>query len=677
MTTIPILFCPQCQIYIGPFEAACFCGWQRPRLERLTRPGLALWQENLGAPARGRAVAAGQWVLLAWGNRQAGGGVLALERLNGVQAWKTTTSSAIEGGLVVEQEKVLFGTMGFLGQGAELRCHCLADGALLWRKDLTGGVWSAPVVRDGRVYVGCEDGRVHCFDLERGERVPRWPVELPPGRIWLILAENSLYALTGQGSIFHLDPFSGGKIEIASLQEKTNAGLAYGQGRLFAGTYAGRVYAIHLRERKARLLFEGCKSVLAAPCYADGLLYVGGMNHFLHALEAENGREVWRQDCQHSLASSPVVADGLVCVGGNSGQVYAFDARDGTPAWQYPLNQQGPVFGSPTSVDGEFTIGAENGAVCALPRHLGNYPQDAERLARLGRHLEAASGFAVASELETHDLQRKAAHGEAAMRHWKEAGALNTALRFRESLLGQPPAVLAREFEEAGQLLKDASLLRRAVEYYEEAGDDTGCQRCIRMAGQLSHAPYLSVHLVNLSPNWEAGEEGEVSFDIKNRGVSPAENIRIRLAGNLAVRLWVEMSGSLPPGESVEVVAKIVPMGPGDLVIAPHFTDRQGSKWSETRHFPFTDVKPPRVTLDVIGPVGALILDEQTLQGKIKIRGDVGLLRIKSVSAESSKQPASVEAPKLPVCPACGKPIREAGKWCQECGAESTTGMNR
>jgi outer membrane protein assembly factor BamB len=663
MSPIPIIFCPTCQTYLGPSAPSCFCGWTRPQQERLPQPGQPLWQASLGGPARGRAVLAGSLALFAWGNRQAGGGVTAFERLTGDLVWKIQSAHAVEGGLALAQDKLLFGTLGFLGQDAELRCHRLEDGTLLWRKALSGGVWSAPVTREERVYVGCEDGQVHCFDLRSGEPVSHWPMTLPTGagRNWLCLVENNLYALTQQGNLFSLDPYSGHKTEIASLEEEIKTGLAYGQGKLFAGTFGGKVYAIHPRTHKTTLLLEGCERVVAAPCYHSGMLYVGSHDHLLHALDAHNGNEIWRQDCGRSLACSPFVENGLVFVGGNAGVVFAFDMQVGTPAWQYSLKNASPLLGSPACADGVVYIGAEDGSVHALPWHLGRYAWTAEHLTRQQKHVEAAAFFAIASELETHDLRRQEEYAEAAIQSWKSGGELILAARFRESLLGPSPEILADEYEAAGKLYKDANLLHRAAEYYEDADKWDGVKRCNQMAGRLSRAPYLSIHIVNLPPNWEAGEEGEVSFDIKNRGESVASDIRIRLTGNLTVRLWAEMSGSLAPGQSAEVVAKIVPTGPGSLVIEPHFSDANGKKWSEMRHFPFEDVKPPSITLNLQGDVGALVLDERALQNKIKIRGDAGLIHIKSVTAEGSHAPR---------CPKCEAELAPESRHCDKCGAQ-------
>ncbi len=658
MSIFAILFCPNCENYIGSLATTCFCGWKRPIVEHMPQTNQLLWQSNLGGPARGRAVANGDQVLFAWGNRQTSGGVVAFNRQTGEQLWQVKTNYAVEGGLVVLQGKVLFGTLGFLGQDSELHCRNLNDGSLLWKKNISGGVWSTPVVREERVYVGCDNGQVHCFSLRTGEPVSRWPVSLSAGRLWLLLAENSLYAISQQGGIFVIDQYSGSSQEVARLDGEIKTGATFGAGHLFVGTMNGKVYAINPREKMQRILLENCKGVVSIPVLEADILYIGGVDHLLHAIDIQSGREIWKADCIHRIVSSPIVIEGLVFVGSNDGCVYAFDAKDGTTSWRYPVRNKAPVMGSPAYADGAVYIGADNGEVYALPWHLGNYVWGAQKLATNGKYSEAATYFAIASELENHDSNLKEQYCESAMQNWQQVGEHDKSARFRESLLDQNPDVLAREFEEAGKLKQDVSLLRRAAEYYEDADDSKGVKRCNQMAGKLSRAPYLSIHLINLKPYWETGEEGEVVFDIKNRGATPAYNIRIRLAGNLSVRMWAELSGSLSPGESTEVTATIIPTGPGKLLIEPHCTDENGKHWSEMRHFPFEDIKPSSEILKVDGNVGSLILDEHALQKKIRIRGDAGFIHIKSVATEDLR------------CPHCEKVVDEPDQFCIHCGKQ-------
>jgi outer membrane protein assembly factor BamB len=565
----------------------------------------------------------------------------------------------------VTPDRVIFGTSGFLGSGAELRCVDLQDDKnLIWSAPLNGGVWSPPVVREQRVYAGSSDGLAHCLDLLSGKSAQQWPVSLDKkGRVWLALVDNNLYVVSESGRVYALDSRNASQAWTgpAILDDELKAGPAVAQKKLYVGSTSGKLHAIDMRGQSSELIAHGFQSIVAAPVYQDEILYFGAMDHELRAFNTKTGQIVWHFSCEHAIATSPTIANGLIFVSGNNGHVYALDAQNGTLGWEYQF-QNTKIMSSPAFFEDLIYLGSDTGEVVALPWHLGKYDWAADHLAKQHKFADAARFFAITSALETIDLKRKEAYYEQAIQHWQKEGDRVHAAAFRRSLPGQSPSALAHDYEDAGKLQGNASLFRRAAELYEQANDLENATRCTRAASSLSHAPYLSVIMVSDLRNWEAEQEREVYFDIKNHGDSTAENITIRLAGNLVMRMRASLKGSLPPGKAAEMSAFIIPAGPGELVIEPTCTDARGAIWPEIHRFPFENVRPSTVMVDVTGDAGVVDLRGIPLDRKIRIRGDVGIISIGAVTAE------------VQTCPNCRKIVKEANSThCQECGASLTS----
>ncbi|WP_072281459.1 outer membrane protein assembly factor BamB [Rappaport israeli] len=68
----------------------------------------------------------------------------------------------------------------------------------------------------------------------------------------------------------------------------------------------------------------------------NGVAYVGTRKGDIMALDAENGRTLWRQALPSMALSAPVVADNIVVVRSNDGTVSAFN-HEGEALWQYQL----------------------------------------------------------------------------------------------------------------------------------------------------------------------------------------------------------------------------------------------------------------------------------------------------------------------------------------------------
>ena len=108
----------------------------------------------------------------------------------------------------------------------------------------------------------------------------------------------------------------------------------------------------------------------ASPAVVNGVMYVDAdfyaeNVHYLYALDANTGAQLWRQSrgAQQS-SSSPAVANGLVFIGDLDNNLYAFNARTGAPVWTFTTDDQ--VWGSPTVANGIVYITSWGGTTYAL-----------------------------------------------------------------------------------------------------------------------------------------------------------------------------------------------------------------------------------------------------------------------------------------------------------------------
>jgi len=81
--------------------------------------------------------------------------------------------------------------------------------------------------------------------------------------------------------------------------------------------------------------------VIASPVVAGGVVYIGGADGYLHALDAGSGREVWRFAVGAELVNTtPAVHGGLVYMGASGAAFFALDRRTGRPRWSAALRAE-------------------------------------------------------------------------------------------------------------------------------------------------------------------------------------------------------------------------------------------------------------------------------------------------------------------------------------------------
>jgi outer membrane protein assembly factor BamB len=100
----------------------------------------------------------------------------------------------------------------------------------------------------------------------------------------------------------------------------------------------------------------------ASPAVANGIVYMGSDSHILYALNAETGALIWSVTLGSVIYSAPAVSHGILYVG--SDKLYALNAATGQTVWTFAGN--GFIYSSPAIVNGVVYIGDGDHNVYAL-----------------------------------------------------------------------------------------------------------------------------------------------------------------------------------------------------------------------------------------------------------------------------------------------------------------------
>ncbi len=75
--------------------------------------------------------------------------------------------------------------------------------------------------------------------------------------------------------------------------------------------------------------------IVSSPVFADNVIYFGGDDGNVYAVDAVTGRQIWKHRTGGPVPSTPAISGGLVYVGSYDGKFYALDARTGTTRWKF------------------------------------------------------------------------------------------------------------------------------------------------------------------------------------------------------------------------------------------------------------------------------------------------------------------------------------------------------
>ncbi|HEY9163979.1 MAG TPA: PQQ-binding-like beta-propeller repeat protein [Magnetovibrio sp.] len=184
----------------------------------------------------------------------------------------------------------------------------------VWTRDIGQGADSGhrfvttPIVADGRIFAMDAGSDVTALNAQTGEEL--WSIALTP------------------------DEEDDGHIQ---------GGLAYENGRVFAGTGFAQVIAIDAASGKIIWRKNVSGPIRSAPTVRGGRVFAVSLDNKLHALAADDGRLLWSHSGSDELAmllggASPAEDQGVVVVPYTSGELAALKVDNGRQLWMDSLS---------------------------------------------------------------------------------------------------------------------------------------------------------------------------------------------------------------------------------------------------------------------------------------------------------------------------------------------------
>lgn len=318
-----------------------------------------IWERNLEAgEVNATPVLADGTVYVGDGSMRADEGRLyALDPLSGETKWSVAINAPVTGGAVVDEDGVVY-----VAAGSD-RAAYLPDGTQRWRTQINPSPnYASPTFADGYVYFAADSGRVirirgltseRSWEYQVASDVRSAPV-VHDGRVYLGSRDGSVYALTD----------SGDEEWITDLGDPVN-GLSMRNDRLYAALEGNRIAKLDTTGR-TRWLGAVDASVSTTPAIAGDLVYAGLRNDSFVALDRESGIQQWQfTGATDSFTAPPVVVEDTVYVGCQDGNVYALDAQSGEMEWSFATGD-GIAHAAPVVSGRTVYIGSQDGRFYAL-----------------------------------------------------------------------------------------------------------------------------------------------------------------------------------------------------------------------------------------------------------------------------------------------------------------------
>ncbi len=98
------------------------------------------------------------------------------------------------------------------------------------------------------------------------------------------------------------------------------------------GVYAG---SAPRQFHRIKWKFPTGDRIVSSPVWSNGVIYFGGDDGNIYAVDAKTGRQLWKHTTGGPAPSTPAVVDGTLYVVSYDGKLHALDARTGGVRWKF------------------------------------------------------------------------------------------------------------------------------------------------------------------------------------------------------------------------------------------------------------------------------------------------------------------------------------------------------
>jgi outer membrane protein assembly factor BamB len=271
----------------------------------------------------------------------------ALNAKTGEKIWSFSTAYAIRSSPAIADGVVYTGTDDY-----NIFAVDAATGKELWHKRTDNMVLASPIVTEGVVVVGSMDGICYSFNAKNGRTRLEFQTDssivtssaIKDGVAYFTDAAGYFYAIDVNAKNWLFEkkikvywnvlyfygvapkpPKASGYLWDVSL----GFGLSSSSSPAMAGdnAYFGAgkdVISLDITTHQVQWTFNTDNLVVSSPAIADTVIYFGGVDGHLYAIDRATGTKLWDSATGDAITSSPAIANGMVYIGSNDGKLYAF-----------------------------------------------------------------------------------------------------------------------------------------------------------------------------------------------------------------------------------------------------------------------------------------------------------------------------------------------------------------
>lgn len=199
---------------------------------------------------------------------------------------------------------------------------------------------SGSIIRGGKVYVGCKDGKFRCLKLESGEKL--WEATGRGAFDGAAAFAGDLVIAGCQDSfVYAWDADTGKEVWKHETQAEVHAAANVWTDpttkaqKVLIGSYDYKVYCLDAKTGKQEWAAETGYYINGGAAVGDGKVVFGGCDSVLHVHDVKTGKEERQIEVGSYIGNNAAISDGIIYVSHYGNRIGAYSLAEGAKLWEY------------------------------------------------------------------------------------------------------------------------------------------------------------------------------------------------------------------------------------------------------------------------------------------------------------------------------------------------------
>lgn len=215
---------------------------------------------------------------------------------------------------------------------------CIGDYNVVWKADVGGYIWGAPLLDDDRLYLSIREGAVVCLDAGSGQEL--WRTETGE---WLstcpTVGNGGVLVGTRKGSVIILNDESGGEEARLSFGDIITTEIVLNDNRILFGVYHkksadGELVALDANSLKTIWKYSPGRKITSNPEIKDGRIYFGSWDGRAHSIDLSTGEPIWVTGRGDIIFGKTPYHEGSIYLQRDDDHLYRLNAETGEMIWK-------------------------------------------------------------------------------------------------------------------------------------------------------------------------------------------------------------------------------------------------------------------------------------------------------------------------------------------------------